>query len=85
MDNVEICIYDLPAQGNGQPGRIAILRGGLGLDNPVSYMDEAVRTYVGGSLYNEFVEIFLDNPCVRVIVFNINELNYVPFENQRLG
>lgn len=42
MDDVEICIYDLPVQGNGQQGKIAILRGGLRADNPVTYMDEAV-------------------------------------------
>lgn len=85
MDDVEICIYDLPVQGNGQQGKIAILRGGLRADNPVTYMDEAVRRFVEGNLHNQFIEVFLDNPYVRVIVSNINELDYNPFINQRLG
>jgi hypothetical protein len=85
MDDVEICIYDLPVQGNGQQGKIAILRGGLGADNPVAYMDEAVSRFVERNLHNQFIEVFLDNPYVRVIVSNINELDYNPFIDQRLG
>lgn len=85
MDDVEICVYDLPEQGNGRPGKIAILRGGLGADNPVSYMDEAVSKFVEGNLHNQFIEVHLDNPYVRVVVSNINELDYHPFDDQRLG
>ncbi len=84
MDDVEICIYDLPEQGDGKSGKMAILRGGLGADDPISYMDDAVRIYVENNLHNQFVEIHGDNPYVRVIVSNINELDYNPFGDQRL-
>ena len=48
-------------------------------------MNAAVSEYVGRDLYNEFVEIHMDNPWVRVIVSNINELDYKDFVNQRLN
>jgi len=64
--------------------KVAILRGGLNTDNPTAILNDAVSTYVGEEGYNEFVEIFLDNPWVRVIVSEINELDYKPFSNQRL-
>jgi hypothetical protein len=61
-------------------GKIAILRGGLNTDNPTALMDAAVSKYVGKTGYNEFVEIYLDNPWVRVVVTGINELKYETFE-----
>lgn len=65
-------------------GKIAILRGGLNTENPSAIMDEAVSRYVDTKEYNEFVEIFLDNPWVRVIVKGINELEYKTFKDQKL-
>lgn len=54
---------------------IAMLRGGFTAANPKLYMDNVVSEYVGQSMYNEFVEIFLDNPWIRVIIFGINNIN----------
>lgn len=54
---------------------LSILRGGFGCGNPKLYMDTAVGEYVHQTMYNEFVEIFLDNPWVRVIIFGINNIN----------
>ena len=79
MNGIEIFEQEIK---NGS--KVAILRGGLNTDNPTAIMNEAVSTYVGKNGYNEFVEIFLDNPWVRVVVSEINELDYKPFNNQRL-
>lgn len=54
---------------------IAMLRGGFTSDNPKLYMDNVVSEYVEQTMYNEFVEIFLDNPWLRVIIFGINNIN----------
>ena len=54
---------------------IALLRGGFTAANPKLYMDNVVSEYVGQSMYNEFVEIFLDNPWIRIIIFGINNIN----------
>ncbi len=59
-----------------------VLRGGLGQRNPKAYMDNAVSEFLqlkGNPMYNEFVEIFMDNPYVRVIIEGINDLDYHPF------
>mgnify|MGYP006911563909 CR=1 FL=1 len=84
MKDVQICEYDLTKDGKKQ-GKVAILRGGLHSENPIAHMNSAVSEYVERELFNEFVEIHMDNPWVRVIVSNINELDYKPFENQRLN
>ena len=55
--------------------RIAILRGGLGRPDPQSYMDNIVSLYVENRGYNEFIESFLDNPWVRVILEGIKEID----------
>lgn len=52
-----------------------MLRGGFGSDNPKYYMDCVVSEYVQQTMYYEFVEIFLDNPWIRVIIFGINNIN----------
>ena len=62
-------------------GVIAILRGGL--NKPKSYMDNVVSEYVGHAMHNQFIEIFLDNPYVRVIVTGINNFDYVTFDTER--
>jgi hypothetical protein len=83
MNIVEIFEQEL-RNGDKVVGKVAILRGGLNTDNPTAIMNEAVSSYVEHQSYNEFVEVFLDNPWVRVIVSGINELDYKEFNSQRL-
>lgn len=84
MNDVEICQYNLTDKKGHINGKLAILRGGLQSENPVAYMNEAVSEYVGHELHNQFIEIHMDTPWVRVIVSEINELDYEPFVSQRL-
>ena len=65
--------------------RITILRGGLNTDNPTAIMNEAVSQYVSYEGCNQFVEIPLNNPWVRVIISHINDLEYKPFKNQTIN
>lgn len=63
---------------------VAFLRGGFGADNPKFFMDLAVSDYLekkGRPMYNEFIEIFLDNPYLRVIVTGINDMPFISSEN----
>lgn len=62
-------------------GVIAILRGGI--NKPKSYMDNVVSEYVGHAMHNQFIEIFLDNPYVRVIVTGINNFDYDTFDTEK--
>ncbi|MEA5141847.1 hypothetical protein [Arcicella rigui] len=83
MNKIEIFEQELK-NGDSTVGKVAILRGGLNTDNPTAIMNDAVSTYVGTKGYNEFIEVFLDNPWVRVVVSGINELDYKEFKNQKL-
>jgi len=60
----------------GKRGTVTIIRGGWMRNDAKSYMDEAVRQFVENRLINQFVEIHLDIPQVRVIVEGINEIEY---------
>lgn len=53
---------------------VCIMRGGLMQDNPSDYMDNAVSLFVNHELHNEFIEKFLDNPWVRIIIFDFNNI-----------
>lgn len=66
----DVEIVEFPVNG----GKIAILRGGI--NKSKNYMDGVVSEYVGSELHNEFIEIFLDNPYVRVVVSGINDFHY---------
>ncbi|MGB3227094.1 MAG: hypothetical protein WBB02_03895 [Saprospiraceae bacterium] len=79
MNQIELFEQDL-TKGQKAVGKIAIFRGGLNTDNPSELLERAVSKYVGDKGYNEFVEIYLDNPWVRVIVLGINELEYINYE-----
>lgn len=64
-------------------GRVTILRGGFSSDDPVTYMDEVVSDYVQNKLHNQFIEIHMDTPQVRVIIEGINELPYISYEEYK--
>lgn len=54
---------------------VCIMRGGLMQDDPSDYMDNAVSVLVDHELHNEFIENYLDNPWVRIIIFDFNNIN----------
>ena len=83
MEDVEI-FEQLLRNDKQIVGKVAIIRGGLNTDNPTGLLNLAVSQYVENTGYNEFVEIFLDNPWVRVVMSGINEINFEKFENQKL-
>lgn len=53
---------------------IAILIGGLNEGSPKSFMDNVVSEYVAGRMYNEYVDANLDNPWLRIIIEDVNDL-----------
>lgn len=57
-------------------GTLTILRGGWNAPNPKAYMDEVVRQFVEDRLYNQFIEIHLDIPQVRMVIEGINDLTF---------
>ncbi len=85
VDIYEQTLFVKDDQGNDKEiGKMAIFKGGIGASNPKSVMDKSVKHYVGQESYNQFVEINLDNPWVRVVIKGINELKYEHFDVQRL-
>lgn len=81
FNNVEMFEHDLI----NTKGTVTIFRGGLDSEKPIAYMNAVVIEYVGQRGYNEFVEIHLDNPWVRVVITEINSLEYEPFKNQTIN
>jgi len=53
---------------------ITLLIGGLNASNPQSFMDYVVSEFVGKRMYNEYVDANLDNPWLRIIIEDINDL-----------
>lgn len=64
---------------HGRKGKVAVLIY-HGEEDPVSKLDLAVHQYVGNVGYNEFIDINMDNPWVRVILSGINEMEQVDFD-----
>lgn len=64
--------------------RCTLLCGGMGRPNPKEYMDNVVSAFVGNRGHNQFIEIFLDNPYVRVILEGINSdtINWQTYQGQ---
>ncbi|MEI7503092.1 MAG: hypothetical protein WCJ61_07395 [Paludibacter sp.] len=77
MNDIDFCEYDLINKSTQMTeGKIAIFRGALDSTDPIKVMNEIISDYVGSKPHNQFIEMHLDNPWVRVLVFGINELNY---------
>lgn len=86
IDGQKVQIAESYFEGDdGLKHKVAILVGGMGEESPKGYMDRIVKEYTNGAKYNDFVEIFLDNPYVRVIVEGINEIKFAKYDKQRLN
>jgi hypothetical protein len=72
-------------QNESEVGKIAIFRGGMQEEKPLEYIDSLVREKYPQTLLNQFVEIHMDNPWVRLIIIGINELAFKKFNIQKLG
>jgi hypothetical protein len=65
--------YDVLGAG-GKNAQMTILVGGLNRENPKQYMDYVVATFVADTMYNEYIDANLDNPWLRIIIQDINDL-----------
>lgn len=54
-------------------GKIAVFMYS-GDSDPVKILDDAVRLYVGEVGYHELIDYNLDNPWMRVVLSDINEI-----------
>lgn len=73
-------MIEISELGNGLQ-KVAIFRC---LPGEEKGLDAAVTNYVGNKLHNEYVNIHLDVPNVRVVVSDTNNFGYQPYTNQTL-
>lgn len=66
----------------GRKGQVAVLMYS-GEGDPVAKLDWAVSEYVGHVEHNQFIDISMDNPWIRVIISGINEMNQVDFDPEK--
>lgn len=67
--------YDLE---NGEKGKLAVfLYGGSG--DPFVNLNMAISSYVGDNSYYEFIDANMDNPWMRVIISDINNMKQYDF------
>jgi hypothetical protein len=53
-------------------------------ENPTAFMNNAVSEYVQSNGHNQFIEIHMDNPWLRIIIKDINDIPFDDFIDQRL-
>ncbi len=68
--------FDLP---NSNKGKIAVFLYSGELD-PTKVLNWAVSRYVGNNSYNELIDASLDNPWMRIVLSDMNEVKSVPFD-----
>lgn len=79
-NSIKYDFYEMPkTEKTPKEVSVSFLVGGFGSQNPKAYMDLAVSDYLqkkGNPAYNEFIEVFLDNPYIRVVVTGINDMPF---------
>jgi hypothetical protein len=68
--------YELP---EGKKGKIAVFIYSGGAD-PKKVLDYAVNIYVENAGFHELIDAHLDNPWMRVILSDINNMNQEDFD-----
>lgn len=71
---------DIFTQELAYGGKLTIVRGGWGRQDAKRYMDNVVTELMEGKLHNQFVEIHLDIPQVRVVIEGINNFDYTTLD-----
>lgn len=67
--------------------KLAILRAQVNIsdvDAINSVMNLAVSEYVGSEGHNTFVEEHKDTPSLRIVVSDLNDIDFEPFDDQHL-
>ena len=54
--------------------RVTFLLGGFHSASPKAYMDYVVSDFVEHKFYNEYIDSELDNPYLRIIIEDVNDL-----------
>jgi hypothetical protein len=83
-DDFELFENNLHSTTGEIAGSFAILRGGMNSDKPIEFMSNIVSKYVENRDHIHCIEIFKDNPWVRVILFGINRIPFIEFNTQKL-
>jgi len=60
--------------------KFAIMVGGVSSNNPKKVIDNALAKYVVDTPHNQWVDIKLNNPWIRVITGDIGDLPFQNFE-----
>lgn len=71
--------YDLPGKAKG---KIAVLIY-AGSGDPKRILDHAVAAYVGNEGHHELIDAHLDNPWMRVILSDINNMDQEAFDETK--
>jgi hypothetical protein len=82
MANISIYETELNAKKKGV--KLAIFRAYPSHPNPAEALRDAVSQYVGTNSYNDFVEANLDNPNLRMVISDIDALDFEPFGGQKM-
>lgn len=72
LHDVLVCTNPL-----GDGAELIILWGGFASQEPKKFMDDIVESYIksiGSPEYSQFIDEFLDDPWIRVIITNITNL-----------
>ena len=80
IENLTINESEYPL-ANGKMGKIAVFIY-MGTRDPHTVLSAAVEDYVGEHEYYELLESSMDNPWMRVIVSNINDMKQEPFNSE---
>lgn len=67
----------------GKKGKLVIFTY-VGQDDPVEKLDIAVSKYVGSRAYMQFVDIHMDNPWIRVVIFGTDQMEEGDFQPSKL-
>ncbi len=72
---------DYELDGNKGKGKIAVFMYSGALE-PSKVLDFAIKKYVDGKSYHELIDAHLDNPWMRVIISDINNMAQKEFNDQ---
>lgn len=81
---LDISIYETQIVAPKKNVKLAIFQAHPSLPNPAEALRGAVSQYAETHSYNDFVEANLDLPNLRVVISDIDALDFEPFGSQKM-
>ncbi len=80
----DVQIYETSIGKGNKKAKIAVFKADVNAKSPNDILDKAIGRYTNSKPFNQFRDIYIDNPWIRIVISNIDALPFAQMINQHM-